>query len=109
MRASRGQVVQNLNVTEGLVSIKVGLVSNGPNVYVECLYGAFPLVPLPLHYLGGRIILELPLVAWLPQLAGCLGRRGRRVLWSGIRVWFTPQTRWDMCWSCMHVCCMCVS
>ena len=46
------------------------------------------------------------LIAFLPRMASCLGRCGRRVLKSGIRAWFTPQTRWAMCWPCMHVNCM---
>jgi len=47
MGASRGQVVQNVIGTQGLVSRKVGLVPEGPNVDVEGLYGVFPSVPLP--------------------------------------------------------------
>jgi len=47
MRASKGQVVQNLSGTQGLVARKVGLVPEGPNADFECLYGVFSLVPLP--------------------------------------------------------------
>ena len=48
MRVSRGQVVQNISGTQGLVGKKVGLVHEGPyNANVECLYGVFPSVPLP--------------------------------------------------------------
>lgn len=46
MRASKGQVVQNLNRTQGLVGKKVGLVLKGPNVDDESLYGVFPSVAL---------------------------------------------------------------
>ena len=46
MRASKGQVVQNLSGTQVLARRKVGLVPKGPNVDVECLYGVFLLVPL---------------------------------------------------------------
>ena len=27
---------------------------------------------------------------------------------SDIRAWFTPWTRWAVCWSCIHVGCICV-
>jgi len=47
MGSSGGQVVQYISGNEGLVSKKVGLVPEGPNVDVECLYGVFPSVPLP--------------------------------------------------------------
>ena len=40
-------MVQNVSGTQGLVGRKVGLVPEGPNVDVECVYGVFLLVPLP--------------------------------------------------------------
>ena len=30
------------------------------------------------------------------------------MLQSGTKAWFTPQTRWFVCWSCIHVDYMCV-
>ena len=47
MRVSKGQVVQKLSGTQGLIGRKVGLVREGPNVVVECMYGVFPSVPFP--------------------------------------------------------------
>jgi len=47
MRVSRGQVVQNVIGTEGLVDRQVGLVPEGPNANVGCFYGVFPSIPLP--------------------------------------------------------------
>ena len=40
-------MVQKLSRTQGLVGRKVGLFLEGLNANVECLYGVFPLVPLP--------------------------------------------------------------
>jgi len=39
---------------------------------------------------------------------GYLGGYGRRVLQSGIRAWFTPQTGWTVCVgpACMSVACV---
>jgi len=47
MRVPKGQVVQKLSGTQGLVGRKVGLVLEGHNANVEFLYGVFPSVPLP--------------------------------------------------------------
>lgn len=47
MRASRGQVVQTVSGTQGLVGRKVGLIPEGPNVDFEGLYGVFLSIPLP--------------------------------------------------------------
>jgi len=47
MRASVGQVVQTISGTQGLVGRNVGLVLEGPNVDVECLYGVFLSVLVP--------------------------------------------------------------
>ena len=30
------------------------------------------------------------------------------MLQSGNGAWFTPQTGWAVCWSCIHVRCVCV-
>jgi len=48
-----------------------------------------------------------PLVACLPRFPGYLGRCVR-VLQSGIRAWFTPQTGWVVCvcHACMLVACV---
>ena len=40
-------MVQKFSGTRGLVGRKVGLVPEGLDANVECMYGVFPLVPLP--------------------------------------------------------------
>jgi len=47
MSETRGEVVQNISGTKGLVGRKVGVILDGPNANVECLYGVLPSVPLP--------------------------------------------------------------
>ena len=45
MRVFRGQLVQNVSGTQGLVGRRVDWVPEGPNANVEWLYVVFQLVP----------------------------------------------------------------